>query len=466
MISRRSLYTIIGNAGLTVALAACQAKSPALTGPQRAANAAYVPPVVDANKKAPIVPAPPMVDILFVIDNSGSMRNHLTNLSDNIEKFVDGFAQKGKDGKASAIDFHIAYTFATDPKHYNRDVPQVCAKLSNAPGRVNWSAPGSLEPIIGLADKSRHFVTAQDDFRILLRDSLDPEKNATINKYMHTYIEPVKGDTWVCPFGPEKEDLITPLLNAVDDPTLSLANGPNQGFRRPGAFFVAIIISDTKNITGEDAKDTDAIVDGRGNKIVVEQALQRIESAVGPNKRNGKQLNFRIFSVVLKPNDPFTKTACVPDPQWTADFEKSNNIPDHALASLAFATEDGSLPKNSQVLSICDKDYGDTLAIYGAKVQEDVLSDIEFQLSSTPELTNDPKKALKVILKGRTVEGGSRELVQSEEWDFYLSTLTIKIYTKSDDHPKGVDWTKYPGASIVPSWTPVSKTGKYATPAE
>lgn len=45
--------------------------------------------------------APPPVDILFIIDNSGSMADHQTNLSTNIDLFINAMG-------AAQMDYHIA----------------------------------------------------------------------------------------------------------------------------------------------------------------------------------------------------------------------------------------------------------------------------------------------------------------------------------------------------------------------
>jgi hypothetical protein len=43
----------------------------------------------------------PRVDILFVVDSSGSMMSHQENLAKNIDLFVDKFVQAG------TLDFHV-----------------------------------------------------------------------------------------------------------------------------------------------------------------------------------------------------------------------------------------------------------------------------------------------------------------------------------------------------------------------
>jgi len=48
------------------------------------------------------------VDILFVVDNSGSMRRVQTNLADNFDTFINIFA-------ASGVDYHIAFITTDDP---------------------------------------------------------------------------------------------------------------------------------------------------------------------------------------------------------------------------------------------------------------------------------------------------------------------------------------------------------------
>ncbi len=249
----------------------------------------------------------------------------------------------------------------------------------------------------------------------------------------------------MCPYGPESEELFTPLLGALENPTVVAAT--NNGFRRPGAFFVAILLSDAKDQSGLDEVEV----------------YTRIKAAVGVGKQGRN--NFRIFSAVLKPGTALNKSTCVPDPVWNPYYNgQVVGAYENPLAYLARLTEDGSLSNDEQILSICSPDYGDTLALYGAKVQEDVLRDIEVELSSRPEITDDPAKKLAVYLEGPTVPGKRLTLTQGQQWDYNPVSVTITIYNKSKLHPDGVDWSQYPGAKVRPSWTPVDVTGKTARP--
>lgn len=438
-----------------VALMGCQASNPPLTGPQLpdGVKAEHAP--TNSSKDAPVIKFDPRVDILFVIDDSQSMRNHQNNFRNNILKFVNQFATEGQ---ASKLDFHIGFTFAFDSSRYGTTVPEVCGPNQTTPGRINWQPAGSLEPLKGLNENGRRFVTPKDDFRKILKESLDPgpegSKDSPMVKYL---VDPKdKNDKVTCPYGPAAEEMFTPLLGALTDPTREA--GPNKGFRRPGAFFVTILLSDAKDASGIDEREV----------------FRRVNAAVGPGS-NGK-LGFRIFAIAIKPGERIDNASCKPDPAWAPltstdgkplnnrnarpDFDSINGtiVGENAnpLANLARMTEDGS--SGAQTLSICSKDYGNKLAEYGAQIQEDVYRDIVFPLPSQVATTGNTQGDLKVYLEGSSVPQGRMELVPGDQWVYNDADGTIIIYNLSAEHPNGVDWNKYPKAVIRPRWTPASKS--------
>ncbi len=442
-------------AGLVVSLlSACQASNPPLTGPQLKPGKKLEREILDSNTETPIIKLP-MVDILFVIDDSASMGKHQKKLSDNIAAFVREFGENNRN-EESKVDFHIGLTLAHDSGRYGSVVPAVCPEGTDHAGRINWLPAGSLQPLVGLEDKGRRYVTSQDDFEKILLQSLDPKQN-TKTDLVKTLVTPKSGDKTTCGYGPEEEELFTPLLGAIEGKS-SVAQS-NKGFRRKGAFFVAILLSDAKD----------------NSKIDHQDVFNRIKSAVGENEKG--KLNFRIFSVSMKPGDTF-RSDCRPDPVWSEritdrdgnaqnSWEKVDNqlvpLQGNPLAQLALLTEDQSLPSGAQVLSICSNDYGDSLAKYGAKVQQDVVKDITIELSSRPEITDDPDKKLRVWLD---TDQGSQELTQGVQWDYNAYDATIRVYKKTKTRPEGLDWSALAGARIRPTWTPVDEKSKWAKPAQ
>ncbi len=77
------------------------------------------------------------VDILWVIDNSGSMETSQTNLTNNFSSFISNFQAKG-------FDFHMAVTGSDAWK--SRVMPETADGISNSsilrrarPGRISFS---------------------------------------------------------------------------------------------------------------------------------------------------------------------------------------------------------------------------------------------------------------------------------------------------------------------------------------
>lgn len=371
-----------------IVLAGCQADSPTLVGTPK--------PKIDYNTQAvgktiQVEKFDNRVDVLFVIDDSASMANHQRNLSRNIHRFVSALTS------IKSIDFHIGYTVAHDRRRYGPIVPRTCPD-----GRLNWEQPGTLKELKGLS--GRRYVTREDNFLTILRDNLDPQKNPSLVKAL---VNPGPG---ACAYGPEYEELFTPLLGALDNLE------PNRGFRRPGAMFVAILLSDAKDDSGYEPHEV----------------LKQIERKVG-SKNAGKRRS-RIYAVAYKPgfkigtNESSHRT-CKPDPAWknndgkwptSRTIEKDEN-PLAVLARLSQEQDDES--KIDQVLSICSSNYGDMLASFGNQVRRDTLSDIEIKLNSRPQFTNESGKEMAVFV-------GPHRLKPNHDWFYDSQNMSIWIMTK------------------------------------
>ncbi len=174
--------------GLTLLLAAC---SPV-------ADQVYMKPVQKVEKvteNPDAVYFDPSVDILFVVDNSGSMMTHQTNLSRNISLFTSNFYKK------SILDYHIGVV-TTD---------------------MGWRAGGYL---VG----NPKFVTkATPNGDGLLANNL-----------------------MVGTDGSATEKSFDPVYKALDP---LMQQGPNAGFYRPSASLVVIFITDAEDQSDISALD-------------------------------------------------------------------------------------------------------------------------------------------------------------------------------------------------------------------
>jgi len=405
-----------------VTLSACQSDNPGLTGPLPPPQAPEQFQTNEQNATPFVKRFDPRVDILFVIDDSNSMRRHQVNLSRNINRFIEQFS------KIKAIDFHIAYTFTHDRIRYRPDVvPAVCGPNTEAAvrGRVNWNEPGTLQPLIGL--EGRRYVTRTDNFVQVLGQTFDPEKNPALVKNIFKPRDPNK-----CASGAEYEELFTPLLGTLTNPLLT----ENKDFRRPGAFFVAILVSDAKDESG----------------MTAEQVYQRMVRVLNDAKLETNR--FRVFAVAMKPGTVigtdtpgYKDGSCVPDPAWAErsvtdpdsgetrhSWPRSYQIrpEDNPLANLANLTQDEGQARDSQVLSICDPNFGDALAKFGEQIKQDTLHDMIIDLKDVrPRVFLDPQhqdKNLRVFL-------GERE-IPAKFWKYHSQSNSIVLKSGS------VHWTE------------------------
>lgn len=134
----------------------------------------------------------PSLDILFVIDDSGSMSSHQANLAANIPKFTEAIA------KAKFLDYHIGVVTSSANISGSSPTAQCCGKLNGFPTYVERSTPYGMEALAS---------------NILVGD---------------------KGDS--------TERFYEPVMQALTEPLLSEYN---VGFYRPDSFLVLLFITDT-----------------------------------------------------------------------------------------------------------------------------------------------------------------------------------------------------------------------------
>ncbi len=420
----RSIAAIVA---LPFILTACKSDNPPLTGPAAQPPKKLDRPISQTSASGLTVEIDSRVDILIVIDDSASMRNHQVNLSRNIHRFVDELA------KVKAIDFHIGYTVAHDSSRYGVVVDRECG------GKLNWEDPGTLKMLKDSTGKpamdGRRFVTSKDDFRTILRENLDPAKNPDLIK---AFVQ--KSDKNPCAMGPEEEELFTPLLGAVDNPIV--LNGPNKGFRRPGALFVAVLLSDAKDQSG----------------ISPEEVISRLTTAVGTERTQKRP---RVFTVGFKPGTRYGTSVpshangtCKPDPAWSLGMDGDRvrwpqetvvGENDNPLVNLARLSQDSPSSQPGNVLSICDSNYGEALARFGTQIKQEALRDIRVPLGAFTQITEEQKNKLRVKLGGDV-------LVQSVpgrpgHWTHDVQNEVIII------HAQNIDWAKYPNEKIQIDFT-------------
>ena len=136
----------------------------------------------------------PQVDILFVVDDSGSMDFAQKNLSKNAYLFAEAIS------KVSILDFHIGVVSTTMDYCSSVSKNGGCGYLAGKPTFVSKTSPNLV------ADLSQ---------RLLLGDK--------------------------SPSG--KEEMFSPVMEALSNP---LINGYNNGFFRPDAYLAIIFLTDAE----------------------------------------------------------------------------------------------------------------------------------------------------------------------------------------------------------------------------
>jgi hypothetical protein len=153
----------------------------------------------------------PKVDLLFIVDNSGSMANKQDQLAINFENFIQVALTQG-------IDYHIAVT--------TTGIDPVANGWTSCPGGAEGGEAGRFFP----ADNSSP--------RILTSQTPNPDQ--VFSEMVH-----VGTCTWL-EQGLEAAyfALSPPLVNSMDDPNTSMPNDGNAGFLRDDARLAIIVVSD------------------------------------------------------------------------------------------------------------------------------------------------------------------------------------------------------------------------------
>lgn len=151
------------------------------------------------------------VDVLFVIDNSGSMMEEQQSLGSNFQAFLTA-------AQSQAIDYHIGVT---------------TTGIEASPG--GWSVcPGGAEG----GEHGRLFPADNTSPRIITPGTPNAEnvfKTNTNVGWCHWNEQGLEG---------AYRALTTPLVSSADDPSTTLPNDGNLGFLRPDAKLALIFISD------------------------------------------------------------------------------------------------------------------------------------------------------------------------------------------------------------------------------
>ncbi len=224
-------------------LAACNAKNTDMQAPPETFQAV----TIEAARTQTL--ADPKVNILFVVDNSGSMKGYQDKLAQNMKLFSEKFFAN------SRIDYKIGVVPVYDSKYLNDQTVY-------AHGLRKMNALGQLVHLKGLVasdNQNQVFVTRQ-----------------TKNPQQVLEQTVAIGTQW----GPEAEESFSPVL-AITDATINAEK--NQGFYEKDAYLAVIFLTDADDVTpglsGEDFyQQLVDLKDGDMSKVLIAAALPNINN--------------------------------------------------------------------------------------------------------------------------------------------------------------------------------------------
>lgn len=273
----------------------------------------------------------PQVDILFVTDNSDSMKTAQANLVRNIDKFTDGIV------KNKMIDYHIG--------------------------------------VISTWDSSERFVTTKkDQYGIGELRFIKDSKNQPFNKRFVTRTEKnlmaSTLDIGVAAYaegGPENEEFFSPLMAALD----KSGNGQaNDGFFRPEAQLVVIFMTDA---------------DDSNSSITTEEMDRKLLDFKG-----GRRDKLSVYGVLVKAgdDDQYKDWALRVHPKYHPECYdmtkktpvRNNNSkckagfgPERIEQLIVTANQDSNLTaaqiKSKYIMSIISRNFGNDLATIGSDIK-------------------------------------------------------------------------------------------------
>jgi hypothetical protein len=203
--------------------------------------------------------ADPKVNILFVVDNSGSMKNYQAKLATNIRLFAETFFNNTR------IDYRIGVVPVYDSKYLNDTT------VYNS-GVRKMNALGELVPLKGLSSEDK------GSSLYITRNTIDPEEVLRQTVLI--------GTQW----GPEAEESFSPVL-AITNPEIN--SNKNEGFYQADAHLAVIFLTDADDVTpslsGEDFyQRLLALKGGDRSKVLIAAALPSLSNNSSDCSKDGK----------------------------------------------------------------------------------------------------------------------------------------------------------------------------------
>lgn len=294
----------------------------------------------------------PKVDIIFVLDNSDSMKSAQENLSRNINRFVDGF------GKNRMIDYHIGVVSVWDSsERFVKNKKDGYAigelrKLKNANNQIS---------------NARFVSRFQGAAEIL---------SATLKIGIAPYAEG----------GPENEEMFSPLSAALKSTS---GNPDSKDFFRDDAQLVVVVISDADDSTAGVTPEQMAseLINFKGGKRAKVAAYGALVKKSDPEE--SKDWGLRIHEKYHPECFTFTETRRNGRTVTTAKNNgqcKEGFGPDRLEQFILAANEGQGTPaeiRARHIMSLVQKDFGQDLAKIGSDISMKTLAK-EIRLPQRP----------------------------------------------------------------------------------
>ncbi|NUM58154.1 MAG: hypothetical protein HUU56_05965 [Bdellovibrionaceae bacterium] len=163
----------------------------------------------------------PKLNILFVVDNSGSMKPYQEKMAQNIGLFAEKFFSN------SRIDYRIGVVPVYDSKYLND------TKVYPRVGKRKMNALGELTLLKGFSEEENQHLSAPEKLFIT---------PATPNAAKVLKETVLMGVQW----GPEAEESFSPVLAVTND---EINSKKNENFYQSDAYLAIIFLTDADDVT-------------------------------------------------------------------------------------------------------------------------------------------------------------------------------------------------------------------------
>ncbi len=317
-----------------------------------------------------VIYTPRKLDVLFVIDNSGSMDNYQQSLVNNFSSFIDRFITKG-------YDFRIAVTTSAAYRYPQLAVPGNCFSFCEE-SRVQFRRGSPSNPYV--IDKANYDLTTLTGKNLLKSDFI-------ANAHMGTD-------------GSGDERAFSSFMAALNYRTNSNgSDSPNKDFHRSDAFLAIVIISDEEDFS---QIGTGGLSESYSNPNLVPVANYKTSLETFTGGQSGVDFTVSTISIL----DQTCLNTLDPNNQSNPGSAIGRKIGQRykQLADLTGGTQN----------SLCQS-FDTSLDNISDSIEG--LSDASFVLAKTPVLSS-----IRLLVDGVLVPQSA-----TEGWSYIAATKTIKI---------------------------------------